>query len=64
MKNKNTMVYVGISLCLVLSFGVAGCSESRTPLPDASASVQQVSLIPEKVREKLLDGAMNVLSRL
>ncbi len=64
MKNKNTMVYVGISLCLVLSFGVVGCSESHTPLPDASASVQQVSLIPEKVREKLLDGAMNVLSRL
>ncbi|MEO1990776.1 MAG: hypothetical protein ABGW78_02505, partial [Pirellulales bacterium] len=54
MKNKNQMVHVKIGVCLVLFFLVVGCNGSRARLPDKSKSAQQVSLIPEKVREKLL----------
>lgn len=34
------------------------------PPPDSAAASQQIQLIPESVREKLLDGAMTVLGRL
>ena len=49
------------SVCL--SFG-AGCGRSNVSPPEPADAAQQVLLIPESVREKLLDGAMAVLGRL
>lgn len=43
---------------------IIGCGRGTLPPPEPAATAQQVALIPEKVREKLLDGAMSVLGRL
>lgn len=49
------------SLCLGC---LAGCGRRDMPQPEPSEAAQQILLIPESVREKLLDGAMTVLGRL
>lgn len=49
-----------VCLCLL----AAGCGPSEQRAAEPAAAQQQVALIPESVREKLLDGAMSVLGRL
>lgn len=41
-----------------------GCGRRNVPTPEPSDAAQQIQLIPEGVREQLLDGAMTVLGRL
>lgn len=43
---------------------LVGCVRRDLPQPEPSEGAQQILLIPESVREKLLDGAMTVLGRL
>ncbi len=49
------------SMCLGC---LAGCGSREVSPPEPSEAAQQIQLIPEGVREKLLDGAMTVLGRL
>ena len=53
------------SVCSAACAGmVAGCARRDVAATEPAAGAQQVLLIPESVREKLLDGAMMVLGRL
>jgi hypothetical protein len=54
---------VAAAICLILGAG-AGCGRRDVAPPEPADAAQQVMLIPETVREKLLDGAMTVLGRL
>ena len=54
---------VAAAICLILGAG-AGCGRREVAPPEPADAAQQVMLIPETVREKLLDGAMTVLGRL
>jgi hypothetical protein len=49
------------SICVCI---VGGCGRRDGAPPEPAEAAQQVVLVPEAVREKLLDGAMSVLGRL
>lgn len=49
--------------CVCLGL-LSGCGRGDVAPPEPADAAQQVLLIPETVREKLLDGAMSVLGRL
>lgn len=54
-------VYSGVCLSVGL---FTSCGRREAAAPEPADAAQQVLLIPESVREKLLDGAMAVLGRL
>lgn len=55
---------MGAAGLLLLALSVAGCGRGVPPASEPEPAQQPVALIPESVREQLLDGAMSVLGRL